>query len=228
MSSNVQTGHFTVNIGTTQVNFQGRNSTEDILAKLKQEAHYDAADAPILEDFVARVTNTTSDAFQVVIFNVSAGSSKSTIAKTVATEEDAHDAVLENLNRQKGSGLNWRNSIVDLLKLLGMDYSLDARKALADELNVHAGSHGSFEQNVALHRAVVTRLTRGGGLNWPSSIVDLLKMHGLDSSLSARKALADELNVHAGADGTATQNMALHQAVVARLKENGGSWIVAH
>lgn len=199
------------------------------------------------------MTNTTSDAFQVVIFNVSAGSSKSTIAKTVATEEDAHDAVLENLNRQKGSGLNWRNSIIDLLKLLGMDYSLDARKALADELNVHAGSHGSFEQNVALHRAVVTRLTvrdpgedrpedahdiavsavlvnrqRGGGLNWPSSIVDLLKMHGLDSSLSARKALADELNVHAGADGTATQNMALHQAVVARLKENGGSWIVAH
>ncbi|KAJ6490074.1 hypothetical protein C8R45DRAFT_202209 [Mycena sanguinolenta] len=211
MSSNVQTGHFTVNIGTTQVNFQGRNSTEDILAKLKQEAHYDAADAPILEDLVARMTNTTSDAFQ-----------------TVATEEDAHDAVLENLNRQKGSGLNWRNSIVDLLKLLGMDYSLDARKALADELNVHVGSHGSFEQNVALRRAVVARLTRGGGLNWPSSIVDLLKMHALDSSLSARKALADELNVHAGADGTATQNMALHQAVVARLKENGGCWIVAH
>ena len=62
----------------------------------------------------------------------------------------------------------------------------------------------------------------GGGGNYQSSIVDLLKLLDLDSSLSARKELADELGVHAGADGTAEQNIALHKAVMAKLAENGG------
>ena len=61
-----------------------------------------------------------------------------------------------------------------------------------------------------------------GGGNYQSSIVDLLKLLGLDSSLAARKELAGELNVHAGADGTAEQNIALHKAVMAKLAENGG------
>jgi hypothetical protein len=40
-------------------------------------------------------------------------------------------------------------STVDLLKLLGLDSSLAARKKLAAELNVHAGEHGSAEQNIS-------------------------------------------------------------------------------
>ena len=44
---------------------------------------------------------------------------------------------------------------------------------------------------------------KGGDSNWHTSIVDLLKVLDLDSSLAARKQLADELNVHAGADGSA-------------------------
>lgn len=63
---------------------------------------------------------------------------------------------------------------------------------------------------------------KGGGGNYQSSIVDLLKLLDLDSSLSARKELADELNVHAGADGSAEENIALHKAVMAKLAENGG------
>jgi 3-oxoacyl-ACP reductase-like protein len=63
---------------------------------------------------------------------------------------------------------------------------------------------------------------RGGGGNWRSSIVDLLKLLDLDSSLSARKQLASELNVHTGADGSAEENIALHQAVMTKLEENGG------
>ena len=64
--------------------------------------------------------------------------------------------------------------------------------------------------------------TKGGGGNWRTSIVDLLKMLDLDSSLTARKQLAQELNVHAGADGTAEQNIALSKAVWVKLAENGG------
>ena len=55
-----------------------------------------------------------------------------------------------------------------------------------------------------------------------TSIVDLLKLLDLDSSLDARKQLADELNVHAGADGSAEENIALHKAVMEKLAENGG------
>jgi 3-oxoacyl-ACP reductase-like protein len=60
------------------------------------------------------------------------------------------------------------------------------------------------------------------GGNYKSSIVDLLKLLDLDSSLSARKELAQELGVHAGADGSAEQNIALHRAVMDKLAENGG------
>ena len=60
-------------------------------------------------------------------------------------------------------------------------------------------------------------------LNWKTSIVDLLKLLDLDSSLAARKELAAELNVRAGADGSAEQNLALHKAVLARVAANGGN-----
>ena len=63
---------------------------------------------------------------------------------------------------------------------------------------------------------------KGGGGNYQSSIVDLLKLLDLDSSLDARKQLGQELNVHAGDDGSAEQNIALHKAVMAKLAENGG------
>jgi hypothetical protein len=60
------------------------------------------------------------------------------------------------------------------------------------------------------------------GGNYRSSIVDLLKLLDLDSSLAARKDLAAELGVHAGEDGTAEQNIALHRAVMDKLAANGG------
>ena len=65
-------------------------------------------------------------------------------------------------------------------------------------------------------------MKEGGGGNYRTSIVDLLKLLDLDSSLSARKELADELNVHAAEDGSAEQNIALHKAVMAQLAANGG------
>jgi len=63
---------------------------------------------------------------------------------------------------------------------------------------------------------------KSGGGNYQSSIVDLLKLLDLDSSLSARKELGQELGVHAGEDGSAEQNIALHKAVMDKLAENGG------
>jgi hypothetical protein len=73
------------------------------------------------------------------------------------------DAVLTQLAAKKGGGGNYRTSIVDLLKLLDLDSSLDARKQLADELNVHAGDAGTAEQNIALHKAVMRKVAENGG-----------------------------------------------------------------
>lgn len=74
-------------------------------------------------------------------------------------------AVLDTMAGMKpDGGGNYRSSIVDLLKLLDLDSSLSARRELAEELGVHAGEHGSAEQNMALHRAVMDKLEANGGL----------------------------------------------------------------
>ena len=73
-------------------------------------------------------------------------------------------AVLSDMAAKKGGGGNYQSSIVDLLKLLDLDSSLDARKQLASELNVHAGADGSAEENIALHKAVMAKLAENGGV----------------------------------------------------------------
>ena len=73
------------------------------------------------------------------------------------------EQVLSHLASQRGGGGNWRTSIVDLLKLLDLDSSLNARKELANELNVHAGPDGSAEENIALHKAVMQKIAENGG-----------------------------------------------------------------
>lgn len=69
------------------------------------------------------------------------------------------------------AGLNWRTSIVDLLKLLDLDSDMAARRELAEELGVHAGEHGSAEQNIALQKAVMAKLAANGG-KVPASLRD--------------------------------------------------------
>lgn len=73
------------------------------------------------------------------------------------------EAVLTSMAEIDGGGGNWRTSIVDLLKLLQLDSSLEARNDLADELGVHVGEAGSAEQNIALHKAVMKKLAENGG-----------------------------------------------------------------
>jgi len=60
-------------------------------------------------------------------------------------------------------------------------------------------------------------------LNWEESIVDLMKLLKLDSSLSARKQLAQELGYTGALDGSAQMNVWLHKQVMAKLAEGGGT-----
>ena len=88
-----------------------------------------------------------------------------------ATQVVDIEAVMEGYAKQKGGGGNWRTSIVDLLKMLDIDSSLEARKELAKELGVNAGAHGSAEQNIALHKAVMRKVAENGG-KVPASLRD--------------------------------------------------------
>lgn len=72
------------------------------------------------------------------------------------------DAALEKIAHQKGDPhLDWNHSIVDLMKLIGMDPSLDNRKELATELGYTGAKDGSAEMNIWLHKAVMERIRTG-------------------------------------------------------------------
>ncbi len=73
------------------------------------------------------------------------------------------EAVLNNMQQQSGQQLNWRTSIVDLLKLLGLDSSLQARKELAAELHYTGDTSDSASMNIWLHRQVMNKLAANGG-----------------------------------------------------------------
>lgn len=88
----------------------------------------------------------------------------STMAPSAQAQPVDVGAVLSKIAADKGGGGNYQSSIVDLLKLLDLDSSLDARKQLANELDVHAGADGSAEENIALHKAVMDKLAENGGI----------------------------------------------------------------
>lgn len=71
-------------------------------------------------------------------------------------------AKLEALSAQH-PGLNWRTSIVDLLKLLNIDSSLANRKELAQELGYTGSTEDSAAMNIWLHKAVLVRISQNGG-----------------------------------------------------------------
>ena len=72
--------------------------------------------------------------------------------------------VLADIAKAKGNpDLNYRSSIVDLMKLLDLDSSLDNRKELATELGYSGAKDGSAEMNIWLHKAVMRELEKNGG-----------------------------------------------------------------
>jgi hypothetical protein len=79
---------------------------------------------------------------------------------------------LEGLAAANPQKLNWKVSIVDLLKLLGLDSSFAARKELATELGCPAGKMGdSAQMNMWLHKTVLQKLAENGG-NIPKELLD--------------------------------------------------------
>jgi hypothetical protein len=208
--------------------------------------------------------------------------------------------MIEKIADARDEDYNWKQSIVDLMKLLKLDSSLSARKQLAQELGYKGALTGSAEMNAWLHKQVMQKLAESGGAvpeslkqgqssaveehepekrttsifgkiisaifeygrtvgttasaglavpgmaakpitqeqveamiakladaqhkkyNWKVSIVDLLKLLNLDSSLSARKQLAQELGYKGKLTGSAEMNIWLQKQVMQKLAESGG------
>lgn len=73
------------------------------------------------------------------------------------------EAVLNDLAKADPQKLNWRTSIIDLMKFLDLDSSLQQRKELATELGYNGALDGSAEMNTWLHRQVMSKLAANGG-----------------------------------------------------------------
>jgi hypothetical protein len=72
-------------------------------------------------------------------------------------------AIMDNLAAQSSERLDWRRSIVDLMKLINLDSSLAARKELAQELSYAGDMNDSASMNIWLHKQVMTKLAENGG-----------------------------------------------------------------
>ena len=73
------------------------------------------------------------------------------------------DGILDFMNEQRDQKLNWRTSIVDLMKLTGMDSTLAERRELAGELGYTGDTSDTATMNIWLHKQVIQRIRADGG-----------------------------------------------------------------
>lgn len=121
----------------------------------------------------ATPVNTTTTGSQPAAVNVApADSSTTSVAQPRAVPVVDVVAQLEKKAAASSQELNWRTSIVDLLKLLDIDSSLTARKELATELGCPADLMAdSAQMNMWLHKTVLARIAANGG-NVPAELLD--------------------------------------------------------
>ncbi|MGU3398557.1 DUF3597 domain-containing protein [Brucellaceae bacterium D45D] len=94
-----------------------------------------------------------------------------------------------------------------------------ATESAAPQPSASVDASGTVDVSAVLDAAVKKS---GQNLNWKTSIVDLMKALGLDSSLEHRKELAKELGYTGDTSDSATMNIWLHKQVIQKLKDNGG------
>ena len=121
---------------------------QDLMAKIFQ--HDTAASAPATASTAPTASTTAAPA------------PASAPAATAPGPVDV-SAILDKLAADNSQKLDWRQSIVDLMKLVGMDSSLAARKALAAELHFAGETSDSAKMNMWLHKQVLQKLADNGG-----------------------------------------------------------------
>jgi len=123
----------------------------NILAKIFPSSHPAVVNGPVA---TAAPTSPTA--------STSAAPTASPAASPQMPEVDV-EKVLSGMADKNAEKLNWRTSIVDLMKLLGLDSSLTARKSLASELHYTGDMSDSVAMNMWLQKQVMAKLAANGG-----------------------------------------------------------------
>ena len=92
-------------------------------------------------------------------------------AATAPVTIELIESVLTDMAAVSKQKLDWRNSIVDLMKLVGIDSDITNRRALANELGYTGDLNDSATMNVWLHKAVMQKLVENGG-SVPANLLD--------------------------------------------------------
>ncbi|OCG15809.1 hypothetical protein A9G28_12485 [Gilliamella sp. Fer1-1] len=111
-----------------------------------------------VKDKVGDITGSVKDTVSKGTEQVKEKTEQSTSASNVDVT-----SILDNLAKKHPEALNWKTSIVDLLKLLGIDSSLDARKKLAQELNYTGSTDDTAAMNTWLIKEVMKKIAEKGG-----------------------------------------------------------------
>ena len=103
--------------------------------------------------------------------SASMGDVTATSSSTASAPPVDVEAIMTDLESKSGHKSNWRESIVDMMSLLGMDHSLTQRKALATELGYTGDMNDSATMNVWLHKQVMKGMAANGG-KVPANMLD--------------------------------------------------------
>jgi hypothetical protein len=120
----------------------------------------------IFGSIVNAIFGTAKAASEAVASTVSAATAAvAGGGKPTPMSREQVEAMIQKIADDTGrTNYNWKQSIVDLMKLLDLDSSLNARKQLAQELGYTGELNGSAEMNVWLHKQVMTKLMESGGV----------------------------------------------------------------
>ncbi|TQN59138.1 DUF3597 domain-containing protein [Agrobacterium tumefaciens] len=144
--------------------------------KIKHAIWGEANAAPVTTDAAPASGGTASAAASPAPSTADAQASTpstpaSSSAATSAPQSVDVTSILDNAVAKSGQKLDWKHSIVDLLKALNLDSSLTARKELATELGYSGDESDSAAMNVWLHKAVIKKLSENGG-KVPADLLD--------------------------------------------------------
>jgi len=115
----------------------------------------------LFNDLMSKIFGTASSAAPSQPSSVPASAGSGGASPAAQTVDVA--AVLDGLAAKNPEKLDWKHSIVDLMKLVGMDSSFTARKQLAAELHYSGDPNDSASMNVWLHKEVLKKLSENGG-----------------------------------------------------------------
>jgi hypothetical protein len=137
-----------------------------MFGNLMQKIFHHAADAPHVDDGAMAHPQSTTTAVTPNVATpgmAAPGAPQTPAPGAAATGPVDVEAILNNLASKSSEKLDWRHSIVDTMKLVGMDSSLSARKELAGDLNYSGDTNDSATMNMWLHKEVMKKLAENGG-----------------------------------------------------------------